>query len=198
MDSLESALAAEEGGADRVELCACQQLGGVTPSHGGLLWAIDHRDPDMRRNVWQPPASSPPRRRSPLPSHRLAAAAARLASPVLPAGLVAAVCRTLKQARVHVLIRPRPGDFLYSPGELQVMRADVLHAASCGATGVVLGMLKASGAVDQDALRPFVELCIALGGCGCDVDAQGAAVPVVAADAPPRALSLIAAAHLSC
>lgn len=51
------------------------------------------------------------------------------------------------------------------------MRQDVLHAASCGAHGVVLGMLTPGGAIDTDQLRPFVELCSALGVCctGCRV-----------------------------
>ena len=81
----------------------------------------------------------------------------------LPAGLIAAVCRALRQTRVHILIRPRPGYFLYSRDELSVMRQDVLHAATCGAHGVALGMLTADGAVDQDQLRPFADLCLALG-----------------------------------
>ena len=44
------------------------------------------------------------------------------------------------------------------------MRQDVMHAASCGAHGVVLGMLTPGGAIDQDQLRPFADLCLALGG----------------------------------
>ena len=43
------------------------------------------------------------------------------------------------------------------------MRQDVLHAASCGAHGVVLGMLTPGGTIDTNQLRPFVELCSALG-----------------------------------
>ena len=44
------------------------------------------------------------------------------------------------------------------------MRQDVLHAASCGAAGVALGMVTERGGVATDQLRPFVELCSALGG----------------------------------
>lgn len=43
------------------------------------------------------------------------------------------------------------------------MRQDVLHAASCGAHGVVLGMLTPGGTIDTNQLQPFVELCSALG-----------------------------------
>ncbi|GAB4814510.1 hypothetical protein N2152v2_001556 [Parachlorella kessleri] len=44
-----------------------------------------------------------------------------------------------------------------------IMRQDVLHAASCGAHGVALGMVTADGKVALDQLRPFVTLCSALG-----------------------------------
>lgn len=43
------------------------------------------------------------------------------------------------------------------------MRHDVLHAASCGAHGVVLGMLSADGSIDTNQLRQFVDLCAPLG-----------------------------------
>lgn len=49
---------------------------------------------------------------------------------------------------VHVLIRPRRGDFLYSQQELRVMEQDILQAKALGADGIVLGVLQADGQVD--------------------------------------------------
>ena len=36
---------------------------------------------------------------------------------------------------VHVLIRPRPGDFVYSPAELEIVARDILNAKKAGADG---------------------------------------------------------------
>lgn len=49
---------------------------------------------------------------------------------------------------VHVLIRPRGGDFVYSPAEIAVMCADIEHVKSSGAAGVVLGLLHPDSTVD--------------------------------------------------
>ena len=62
-NSVESCLAAQAGGADRVELCAGIPEGGTTPSYGEISTARD----------------------------------------------------MLTTTRLHVIIRPRGGDFLYSP-----------------------------------------------------------------------------------
>jgi len=59
---------------------------------------------------------------------------------------------------VHVLIRPRGGDFFYSSAEVAVMREDILHSKQLGAAGVVLGMLRADGTVDIEGTRELVEL----------------------------------------
>jgi copper homeostasis protein len=59
---------------------------------------------------------------------------------------------------VHVLVRPRGGNFLYSASEVDVMQRDILHIKELGAAGVVLGILLPDGRVDIEATRALVEL----------------------------------------
>jgi copper homeostasis protein len=59
---------------------------------------------------------------------------------------------------VHVLIRPRGGDFVYSPAEFSLMREQILQAKAAGAAGVVIGMLHADGRVDVTRSRELAEL----------------------------------------
>ena len=105
IDSVESALESQRGGADRVELCDNLIEGGTTPSAGTIE-----------------------------------------------------VARSRIDIRLHVIVRPRGGDFLYSADEHEVMKRDVLVAKQLGADGVVFGMLTEDGAVDRDRTRELVEL----------------------------------------
>lgn len=52
---------------------------------------------------------------------------------------------------VHVLVRPRVGDFCYTATEIDAMIADVGHAVRLRAAGVVAGVLRADGSVDRAA-----------------------------------------------
>lgn len=50
--------------------------------------------------------------------------------------------------RVHVLVRPRGGDFVYSESELQQMLSDIAFCAEAGADAVVVGALTRAGKID--------------------------------------------------
>ncbi len=104
VDSIEGVIAAREGGAQRVELCAGLVEGGVTPS----------------------------------------------------LGMVRLTCA--QGIPVHVLVRPRGGDFVYSDFEMEVMRQDIAAARSAGAHGVVLGALLPDGSLDAARIRELAGL----------------------------------------
>ena len=72
------------------------------------------------------------------------------------AGLIRAVRAAVPALPLHVLVRPRGGDFVYSASELSVMRGDIAAAAACGSAGVALGALRPDGAVDEAALGALV------------------------------------------
>ena len=59
---------------------------------------------------------------------------------------------------LHVLVRPRGGDFLYSDIEFEVMKQDILFCKQNGVKGVVIGILKSNGSVDIERTRELVKV----------------------------------------
>lgn len=105
VDSVESAIAAQTGGADRVELCANLNEDGTTPSAGMI-----------------------------------------------------ALARQSLQIGLHVMIRPRGGDFVYSEVEFAIMQNDIAVAKELDVAGVVFGVLKPDRTIDVAQARRLVEL----------------------------------------
>ncbi|HAM09534.1 MAG TPA: copper homeostasis protein CutC [Bacteroidales bacterium] len=58
---------------------------------------------------------------------------------------------------LHVIIRPRGGDFLYTDTEYDVMRRDIEVCGESGADGIVTGILTADGKIDIDRTASLVE-----------------------------------------
>src|SRR6266849_1533343 len=60
-----------------------------------------------------------------------------------PSAGTLAVCRERLDIPIHVLVRPRGGDFLYTAAEFTVMLEDIRRAKQAGAEGVGTGALRA-------------------------------------------------------
>lgn len=59
--------------------------------------------------------------------------------------------------KLNVIIRPRAGDFLYTPLEVEAMLEDIKMARQLGVDGIVVGCLTPDGEVDKTLLARFVE-----------------------------------------
>ena len=60
---------------------------------------------------------------------------------------------------VRCLMRPRPGDFLYTPEELSMLRRQILQLKAAGADGFVIGCLTPEGDLDREAMKPLIDAC---------------------------------------
>ena len=58
---------------------------------------------------------------------------------------------------IHALIRPRFGDFCYTPYELEEIREEVAMYRELGAEGVVIGVLKEDGTMNMTAMEQLME-----------------------------------------
>ncbi|MBT1677581.1 copper homeostasis protein CutC [Curtobacterium aurantiacum] len=57
----------------------------------------------------------------------------------------------------HALVRCRPGGFVHTPDEVELMVREVRTVLRSGAAGVVVGALRPDRTLDDDALRRFVD-----------------------------------------
>ncbi|MGB6974971.1 MAG: copper homeostasis protein CutC [Terracidiphilus sp.] len=58
---------------------------------------------------------------------------------------------------LHVLVRPRAGNFVYTQTEFAQMKNEIREAGAVGASGVVLGVLREDGRVDEARSRELVD-----------------------------------------
>lgn len=71
--------------------------------------------------------------------------------------------RAVSEIPVRCLMRPRGGDFLYTPEEIQQMAMEIRALKEAGASGFVIGCLTPEGELDKSAMAPLLETAQ---GCG--------------------------------
>ena len=104
VDSVESAIEAEKGGANRIELCSALVIGGLSPSK-----ALFEK---VKEQV---------------------------------------------NIKIHVLLRPRFGDFCYTDYEHEIIKQEIQMFKELGADGVVIGTLKSDGSLNLEQMKELVE-----------------------------------------
>lgn len=72
-----------------------------------------------------------------------------------PAGTIIEARENLS-IKLHILIRPRGGDFLYSPLEYKTLLKDIETAKSLGADGIAVGVLTSGGKVDKQKMKEII------------------------------------------
>lgn len=102
----ESAIRAQEAGADRIEFCKDYLVGGISPDINEIVL--------LRKNVSIP---------------------------------------------LHIIVRPRSGNFLYSKKEFSDMCTFAEACIDAGADGLVLGFLNSEDQIEKKQAKEFLNLC---------------------------------------
>lgn len=72
-------------------------------------------------------------------------------------GMIVSV-RSQLMIDIHVLIRPRSGDFLYRDAEIEVMTKDIELCKKEGVNGIVIGILNSDGSIDTVRTSMLINL----------------------------------------
>lgn len=59
---------------------------------------------------------------------------------------------------VFVIIRPRGGDFYYTPEEIEIMKEDIKICKELGVKGVVIGALNRDNTINYDVIKEIIDL----------------------------------------
>lgn len=76
---------------------------------------------------------------------------------VTPSAGLIEMTRAAVSVALHVMIRPRAGDFCYAADEFETMQRDIARARQLGANGVVFGILGGDGNIDISRTRQLVD-----------------------------------------
>jgi copper homeostasis protein len=68
--------------------------------------------------------------------------------------------RQLLHIPLHVIIRPRPGDFVYNNKEIEMMKYSIQFCNEQNIDGVVFGVLNSDGTINLTDTRELIELSI--------------------------------------
>lgn len=68
------------------------------------------------------------------------------------------VCKEKIPLPIHVMIRPREGNFFYSGDEFETMKADVCQAKQLGFEGLAFGLLTENGHPDLPRINELIRL----------------------------------------
>jgi copper homeostasis protein len=90
-------------------------------------------------------------------AHRIELCSAPAEGGLTPSAATMRLARKYVKIPIHVMIRPREGDFCYSEKEFESMLLDVAAAKMVEIEGVVAGILNPDGTVDEERMAILVD-----------------------------------------